>query len=67
MTIRFIASTEADILPYQDYFLGLKTIFEEAQFPYWILVRDQNVMGLVVAAKEPRDLLQQPDPHEDPN
>ncbi len=60
MIIRFIASTEADITPYQDHFLGLKTIFEEAQFPYWILVRDQTVMGLIVAAKEPRDLLQQP-------
>ena len=60
MIIRFITSTEADIVPYQDHFLGLKTIFDEAQFPYWILVRDQTVMGLIVAAKEPRDLLQQP-------
>ena len=60
MIIRFIASTEADIAPYQDHFLGLKTIFEEAQFPYWILVRDQTVLGLIVVAKEPRDLLQQP-------
>ncbi len=60
MIIRFIASTEADITSYQDHFLGLKTIFEEAQFPYWILVRDQSVLGLIVAAKEPRDLLQQP-------
>jgi L-amino acid N-acyltransferase YncA len=56
--LQLIASTDASIIPYQDQFLGLKTIFEETQFPYWILVQEQTVMGLIVAAREPRDLLQ---------
>ena len=56
--MEFIASTDASIAGYQDQFLGLKTIFEETKFPYWILVDNQTVMGLIVAAKEPRDFLQ---------
>ncbi|MDO8056687.1 MAG: GNAT family N-acetyltransferase [Candidatus Hermodarchaeota archaeon] len=56
--MQFIASTDPSIAAYQDQFLGLKTIFEETKFPYWILVDNQTVMGLIVAAKEPRDHLQ---------
>ena len=56
--MQYIASTDASIAAYQDQFLGLKTIFEETKFPYWILVDNQTVMGLIVAAKEPRDHLQ---------
>ncbi|MFX1540718.1 MAG: GNAT family N-acetyltransferase [Promethearchaeota archaeon] len=58
MTVRLIASQEAEIANYQDQFLGLKTIFEETQYPYWILVDDQTVMGLIVVSKEPREFLQ---------
>ncbi|MHA2405169.1 MAG: GNAT family N-acetyltransferase [Candidatus Hermodarchaeia archaeon] len=58
MNIRIIASTETEMATYSDQFLGLKTIFEQAEFPYWILVKDQTVLGLIVAAKEPRELLQ---------
>jgi ribosomal protein S18 acetylase RimI-like enzyme len=58
MNIRLIASTEAEITSYQDQFLGLKTIFEETQFPYWILIDNHTVMGLIVVAKEPREFLQ---------
>jgi len=56
--MRLIASTEKDMEPYTDQFLGLKTIFEQAKFPYWVLVQEQTVLGLIVAAKEPRELLQ---------
>ena len=56
--MQFIGSTDASIVDYEDQFLGLKTIFEETKFPYWILVDNQTVMGLIVAAKEPREHLQ---------
>jgi ribosomal protein S18 acetylase RimI-like enzyme len=56
--MRLIASTEPDMATYSDQFLGLKTIFEQAEFPFWALVQEQTVLGLIVAAKEPRDLLQ---------
>ncbi len=56
--MRLVASTEPDMATYSDQFLGLKTIFEQAKFPFWALVREQTVLGLIVAAKEPRDLLQ---------
>ena len=58
MNMRLIASTESEIATFSDQFLGLKTIFEQAEFPYWILVQEQTVLGLIVAAKEPRELLQ---------
>ncbi|MFX0170129.1 MAG: GNAT family N-acetyltransferase [Candidatus Hodarchaeota archaeon] len=56
--MQLIASTDAAIATYQDQFLGLKTIFEETRFPFWVLVENQTVLGLIVAAKEPRDHLQ---------
>jgi ribosomal protein S18 acetylase RimI-like enzyme len=58
MAMQLIASTENEMAPYTDQFLGLKTIFEETKFPYWALVQDQTVLGLIVAAKEPREMLQ---------
>lgn len=58
MKIQFIASTEGNMTSCSDQFLGLKTIFDEAKFPYWVLVEDQTVLGLIVAAREPRELLQ---------
>ncbi len=58
INVHLIASTEAEIETYSDQFLGLKTIFEQAEFPYWVLVQDQTVLGLIVAAQEPRELLQ---------
>jgi ribosomal protein S18 acetylase RimI-like enzyme len=56
--MRLIAYTEADMAPYTDQFLGLKTVFEQAKFPFWALVQEQTVLGLIVAAKEPREHLQ---------
>ena len=56
--MRLVASTEPDMATYSDQFLGLKTIFEQAKFPFWALVHEQTVLGLIVTAKEPRDLLQ---------
>lgn len=56
--MRLITSTEPDMGSYTDQFLGLKTIFEETGFPFWALVQEQTVLGLIVAAKEPRELLQ---------
>ncbi|MFX1577523.1 MAG: GNAT family N-acetyltransferase [Promethearchaeota archaeon] len=58
MIIRLIAYTESEMATYSDQFLGLKTIFEQTGFPYWVLVQEQTVLGLIVAAKEPRELLQ---------
>ena len=58
MNIRLIASTEPEMATYSDQFLGLKTIFEQAEFPYWVLIQEQTVLGLIVAAKEPRELIQ---------
>lgn len=58
MNIRLVASTDGEIDTYSDQFLGLKTIFDETKFPYWVLVENQTVMGLIVAAQEPRELLQ---------
>lgn len=56
--MQLIASTDNEMAPYTDQFLGLKTIFDETKFPYWALVQDQTVLGLIVAAKEPREMLQ---------
>ena len=58
MNIRLIASTEPEMATYSDQFLVLKTIFEQAEFPYWVLIQEQTVLGLIVAAKEPRELIQ---------
>ena len=58
MNMRLISSTEPDMANYTDQFLGLKTIFEQANFPFWVLAQEQTVLGLIVAAKEPRELLQ---------
>jgi ribosomal protein S18 acetylase RimI-like enzyme len=56
--IQIIASTDTTINQYADQFLGLQTIYDQAGYPYWILVDGNQVIGLIVIAQEPRDLIQ---------
>lgn len=56
--VHFISSQDTTIKAFEDQFLGLKTIYDEAKFPYSILVEDQEVKGLIVVAREPRELIQ---------
>jgi ribosomal protein S18 acetylase RimI-like enzyme len=56
--IRLISSQDADVEKFADQFLGLRTVYDQAKFPYSIVVDKQTVVGLVVAAREPRELVQ---------
>lgn len=38
--------------------MGLRTIYDEAKFPYWVLTDEKTVLGLIVVAQEPRELIQ---------
>lgn len=58
VTIRLISSQDADVEDFADQFLGLRTVYDQAKFPYSVLVDKQTVLGLVVAAREPRELVQ---------
>ncbi len=56
--IQIITSNDPVINQYADQFLGLQTIYDQAGYPYWILVDNDQVIGLIVIAQEPRDLIQ---------
>jgi hypothetical protein len=58
VAIRLISSQDVEVEKFADQFLGLRTVYDQAKFPYSILVDKQTVLGLVVAAREPRELVQ---------
>lgn len=58
VVMRLISSQDTDVEKFADQFLGLRTVYDQARFPYSILVDKQTVLGLVVAAREPRELVQ---------
>jgi len=56
--MRLISSRDRGVEAFADQFLELKKTYDQAGFPYWVLVDGRVAVGLIVAAREPHELIQ---------